>query len=332
MVTAGAEILCETARFWASRAHSGSDGRFHIRGVVGPDEYHDGVDDNAYTNLMARWNLRHGVDVTELLQVRRPEVWQRLRQHLQLSGKEVTGWQKLADALIDAPDRKTGLFEQFDGYFQLEDIDLAALEPRRIPADVILGHERVRKSKIIKQADVLMALYLLWDEFPLEIHRANFDYYEPRTAHGSSLSPGLHAAYAARLGDLELAERYLHETAAIDLDDQMGNAAGGVHMAALGSLWQAVIFGFIGISLVGDELRLQPRLPPTWGRIRCPLRWRGRTLSLSASAEPQSWSLSLNAGPALRVASGTGPLVPLLAGRTVRKAELGELLRVLEDN
>jgi kojibiose phosphorylase len=147
------------------------------------------------------------------------------------------------------------------------------------PLDVLLGRERVQASKVIKQPDVVMLLYLLWERFPAEVRRANFRYYEPRTSGGSSLSPPVHAAMAARLGDAELAMRYFRQTIQIDLANRMGNAAGGVHAAALGGLWQAMVFGFAGLTLSAEGPTLDARLPALWEALRFHLLWRGRRFS-----------------------------------------------------
>ena len=163
--------------------------------------------------------------------------------------EEPRRWQHVARDLYTGFDEQTGLFEQFRGYFDLEEIDLAAFAPRTAPMDVLLGRERIQRSKIIKQPDVVMLIYLLWERMPPEVRKANFEYYEPRCGHGSSLSPAIHALVAARLGDTALAERYFRQAAEIDLADNMGNAAGGIHAAALGGLWQAAVFGFAGLRL-----------------------------------------------------------------------------------
>lgn len=279
---AGAEIVLETARFWASRMEILEDGRAHIRGVVGPDEYHEDVDDDAYTNGMARWNLERGAEVAAWLAARSADRWDALRRRLSLAPDEPEGWRALAARTYTGFDARTGLFEQFRGYFELEEIDLPTLEPRAVPVDVLLGAERVRRSKVVKQPDVLMLLYLLRDRFPEDVLRANFRYYEPRTGHGSSLSPPIHALLAARLGETALAERYFRQSAEIDLANNMGNAAGGVHMAALGGLWQAAVFGFAGLAFGPDGPTLDPRLPPGWERMSLTIRWRGRRWSLRA--------------------------------------------------
>ena len=287
LLDAGAEILIETARFWASRVERGEDGRYHIRHVIGPDEYHEDVDDSAYTNVMAQWNLERALEVVRLVRERWPERWDDLEQRLEVEPGEPESWGGIAAAMYTGFDPETGLFEQFRGYHALEEVDLAAYDLRSGPADVLLGRERTRRSKVIKQADVVLLLYLLWDRFTPEVRRANFRYYEPRCAHGSSLSPSIHALVAARLGEVEIARRYFRQAAEIDLANNMGNAAGGVHGAALGGLWQATVFGFGGLHLGQNGPRLDPHLPPGWRDLRFPIRWRGRSMRLRASAGPQ---------------------------------------------
>lgn len=285
LLEAGTEILIETARFWASRAEREDDGRYHIRGVIGPDEYHESVDDNAYTNGMARFNLEIGAEAAALMAERWPRRWEELRARLHLDRDEPGEWLRIAGLVYSGLDPRTGIIEQFQGYFGLEEIDLAAYEPRSTPMDVLLGRERILRSKVIKQADVVMLLYLLWDRFPAEIREANFRYYEPRTGHGSSLSPPVHAAMAARLGDLLLAERYFRQTAEIDLANNMGNSAGGVHAAALGGLWQAAVFGFAGLHFTADGPEVRPRLPAAWRALRLAIQWRGRRFPFDLARE-----------------------------------------------
>lgn len=277
----GAEILMESARFWASRGKLESDGLYHIRHVIGPDEYHEDVDDNAFTNLMAAWNLRSAAEIADLLRKRWTGRWDRLSDELHLSDTEVGGWPKLADAMATGFDSRTLIYEQFAGYHQKEHLDLKAYEPRFAAMDAILGHHRVQQTDIVKQPDVVMAIYLLWDQFPPDVREANFRFYEPRTAHGSSLSPSIHALVAARLGDMELAGKYLKQAAEIDLGDAMGNAAGGVHAAAIGGLWQAMVFGFAGLETSRDGVTLSPNLLEHWGGLTFPCQWRNSRLQIA---------------------------------------------------
>jgi trehalose/maltose hydrolase-like predicted phosphorylase len=282
LLDAGAEILIETARFWESRATREDDGRYHIRGVMGPDEYHETVDDNAYTNGMAQWNLETAAEVAGLVAERWPAQWRALSQRLGFAPEEPPQWLEVARNIYTGFDAQTGLFEQFQGYFELEDIDLAPFEARTAPMDVLLGRDRIQRSKIVKQPDVVMLIHLLWDRLRPEVRRVNFEYYEARCGHGSSLSPAIHALVAARLGKVALAERYFRQAAEIDLADSMGNAAGGVHAGAFGGLWQAVVFGFAGLDLCGEKPEHRSNLPPHWRSVSVPFQWRGQSYQLRA--------------------------------------------------
>ncbi|WP_437599156.1 glycosyl hydrolase family 65 protein [Sorangium sp. So ce590] len=289
----GAEILIETARFWASRAEIGADGLAHIRRVIGPDEYHEAVDDNAFTNWMARYNLRAAADV-----VRRGVARGDVLARLDLRPEEVDRFRDVADRMVLGIDPRTGLIEQFAGYFRLEPFSIADYAVRSAPIDVLLGRERTQACQVVKQADVVQLLALLWSAVPAGARRDNFLYYEPRTAHGSSLSPGMHALVAARLDLHAHAERYFDQTADIDLSNTMGNAAVGVHIAAMGSLWQAVAFGVAGVTRVprsalsqqlphappsageDEAIAIEPHLLPGWRHLKIPIFWRGRALEI----------------------------------------------------
>lgn len=313
--SAGAEILLETAAFWKSRSERGDDGRYHIRRIMGPDEYHEGVDDNAYTNGMARWNLQRGVDAAEWLRERHRDRWDELARRLGLTDETLREWQTISNALATGFDPSTKLLEQFRGFFKLEEVSVRDYEPRTLPLDSLLGRERVLRTQIVKQADVLMLIYLLWDDYPPPVREANFRTYEPRTDHGSSLSPPIHAAYAARLGDVATAWRYFQQTAGIDLSNNMGNAAGGVHIGALGGLWQAAVFGFAGVQFSSESIDLEPHLPPAWSSMRFPLLWRGRRLVVRI--EPTLAQVKSESEATVPIRLGGKP-VTLGSGQTVR--------------
>ena len=327
----GAEIIIESARFWASRGRLESDGFYHIRHVIGPDEYHENVDDNAYTNLMAAWNLRRGADVADLLRTRWTDRWHQLAERLQLTEAEPIFWSKLADAMATGFDSGSLLYEQFAGYFEKDQIDLRTYEPRFTAVDVILGPKRVQQTNIVKQPDVVMAIYLLWDQFSPDVREANFRYYEPRTAHGSSLSPSIHAAVAARLGHMDLARKYLKQSAEVDLGNNMGNAAGGVHVAALGGLWQAAIFGFAGVQGCSDGVTLSPHLLSEWRRLSFPLQWGNHCLQISI--EPEAIKVSTTGTSPVKVSISNGPALLATPNRNyiaVRQPNGWEAWRVLD--
>ncbi len=317
MRVAGAEILLDTARFWASRASLEADRQSHIRDVIGPDEYHEHIDDNAFTNVMARWNIRRGIEVAAWLRAKAQERWTELSTQLDLQESELAAWTSVADTLVTGFDAKTGMFEQFAGYFGLEDIDLAGYADRTMPMDVVLGRERTQRSQVVKQADVVAMLAMQTEDFPQAVRRANFDYYAPRCGHGSSLSRAMHAIAAARLGDVEAALRYFHDSTALDLSDATAGAAGGVHIAALGGLWQVAVFGFAGLAFDADSLRFDPLLPDGWRHLRFAMQWRGRKLHISIDAANGRFAAELRDGAAtsLIVRGATHDLQP---GRTLQ--------------
>jgi trehalose/maltose hydrolase-like predicted phosphorylase len=297
---AGRTLLLETARYWASRARVDAGGRAHIDHVIGPDEYHVDVDDNAFTNVMARWNLCRAAAV--------PGVQEDERRRF------VT----LAAALSDGLDTQTGLYEQFAGFFSLEPVVIAKLAPRRpVAAEALLGRERLARAQVVKQADVLMLFHLLPDEVAPGTLEANLNFYEPRTSHGSSLSPGVHAALFARARRLERALDLVRLTASIDLEDLTGTTAAGVHLAAMGSLWQALVFGFLG-ARPGPRLRLDPVLPREWRALTVRLRVRGTRVRVRV--EPgravvfAERPLQVAIGAATATAGPAGVTLPLVEG------------------
>lgn len=308
LATMGGEILVETARFWASRARRRRDGRWHISRVIGPDEYHESVTDSAFTNALARWNLERAAEAVERLQ-------SGARTRLAVQPGEPRRWRRVAAGLVDGFDPETGVYEQFAGFFELENVTAAELAARPFAADLVLGRHRLRRSQVIKQADVVMLAHMLPELVPPDVAAANYRYYEPRTSHGSSLSPAIHAAVAARVGALDDALAYFRMAAGIDLGDGMGNAALGVHMATLGGLWQAAVAGFGGTRVEHDALRVDPRVPPGWRRLAFPVRWRGVRVHVDAAGD--TLTLSLDA-PA-QLAIGTHPPGRLGPGRYVAR-------------
>ncbi len=306
---AGAEILLDTARFWASRAMAESDGRRHIRHVIGPDEYHEDVDDNAFTNVMARWNIARALEAMNLLRARWPEHAVALQEKLALVDDELADWRDAVARIVISLDRATGVYEQFAGFHALEPLDLAAYADRTVPIDVIIGRERTQRSQVLKQADVVALIALLPEEFPEARAETNFRHYEPLCAHGSSLSAGMHALVAARLGDAEMALHYLRETAATDLDLDP-NSVGGVRIAGLGALWQAVMLGFAGLDLTGDTLGIDPRLPPRWRSLSFRVCWRGRSVMIRIAGRTVQATLADGEAMEMRIAAAKRKLMP----------------------
>lgn len=266
-----AEIMVETARYWHARLERDPDGSCHIRGVIGPDEYHETVDDNAFTNVMARWNLRAAADFCE--------------QRRLVDERERSAWAESADRIVDGHDAQTGLHQQFEGYFDLDPVMVAGIGTPPLSADLLLGRARTARSQIIKQSDVLMLHHLLPDEMPDGSFEADLDFYLPRTAHGSSLSPAITASLLARAGRLEEAAHWLDIALGIDIDDVSRTTAGGLHLATMGGVWQALVFGFTGLRPLGDTLHLDPHVPERWGTLTVRCTFRSVPVVVTATAD-----------------------------------------------
>ncbi len=266
---AGRPLLVETARYWASRIQTDTDGSGHIRSVMGPDEYHQAVDDNAYTNVMARWNLRQGAAL------------------LARSGEsdQATEWRALAESLVDGWDPRSGLYEQFTGYFDLEQLQMSEVGPPPIAADMLLGAQRVGSSQLIKQADVLMLHHLVPEELTEGSLGPCLDFYEPRTTHGSSLSPAISASLLARAGEPERALALFRLAARLDLDDITGTTVDGLHLATMGGVWQALAFGFLGMASEQGALAIRPSLPGAWRALALRLRFAGQPIGVRAEPD-----------------------------------------------
>ncbi|GAP14341.1 beta-phosphoglucomutase [Longilinea arvoryzae] len=275
----GAEIILETARFWNSRAEwDEPSNRYHINNVIGPDEYHDRIDNNAYTNNMARWNIQFGLEILEWLKKDSPAKADELEQRLELTPPKLDHWRHVIDHLYLGFDPQTGLYEQFEGFFKRQRVDLATFEPRTESMQAILGIEKTQEFQILKQPDVLMLLYLMNANTSKEILERNFAFYTPVTdsSYGSSLGPPIQAILATRVGDVKTAYDLFRLSAKTDLVDVRGNSGDGIHIATQGGLWQAVIFGFCGLEMTPDGPLVHPKLPPKWKRVQFNILIKGK--------------------------------------------------------
>lgn len=288
----GAEVLFEVAQFLVSRVHFKKDkNRYEMIRVLGPDEYHENVDNNAYTNYLSAYALEKACEVFDRLKEETPEALKPLLEKTGIPARARQDWEEIAGLLyLPKPDPHTHVIEQFDGYFQLEDIRPEALRKRLIHPEEYWGWPNgiAVLTQVLKQADVIQLLAML-DGFPDDVLTANYEYYEPRTEHGSSLSPSVHALVASQAGHAEEAYRYFMESATIDLYNASkkvmsgGSFLGGIHTAAAGGVWLIVVKGFAGLKLKGDTIRLRPSLPDSWDRLAFKLVVRGCVLGISMS-------------------------------------------------
>ena len=275
----GAEIIFDTAKFWGSRVEWNSEQQcYEINDVIGPDENHDHVNNNVFTNAMVQWHLRSAITLWDWLARSYPEIATRLQRDLDLTRDRFSFWNNISDRIRINFDPETCLLEQFDGFFQRTDVNLAEYEPRSRSMQAILGIEPTNQTQILKQPDALMLMYLLREQFDQKTLRSNWDYYTPRTDHnyGSSLGPAIHAILACDLDQSAEAYHHFMRAAMVDLEDVRGNAAEGIHAASAGGVWQAIVFGFGGVRLTEFGPVACPNLPPGWTRLKFRIVWRNQ--------------------------------------------------------
>jgi alpha,alpha-trehalose phosphorylase len=295
LLEVGAEVLVETARMWESLGFYGTDGCFHLHSVTGPDEYTTVVNDNAFTNLMARLNLNYAAETVRWMEAEHPTAHAALCYSLGLTPSEPDAWETAAASMYIPHDESRGITPQDASFLDREVWDLDATPPDRFP---LLNHFHplvIYRHQVLKQADVVMAMFLLGNEFTPEEKARNFAYYEARTVRDSSLSACTQAVLAAEVGYLELAHDYIAETALMDLRDLNHNTRDGVHIASLAGTWVALVAGLGGMRDHDGQLSFAPRLPSLVDRLEFSVVWRG--LRLRVTVRPGEATYSLRDGP-----------------------------------
>ncbi|HVO43206.1 MAG TPA: glycosyl hydrolase family 65 protein [Aggregatilineales bacterium] len=285
----GAELVLDTAVFWGSRVEYNADrDRFELTMQIGPDEYHENINNSVFTNTMVRWHLRTALQVYDWLHAHHPDQAETLLARLKITPERIARWQQIVDKMYIPYDAQRQIFEQFDGFFNLTPLELSYWQPRTQNMDYILGHDLTQKTMVIKQPDVVMLIALLGDEFGTpEAKRRNWDFYSRVVDHGSSLSPAIHALVAARLNLVREAYKLFIYATSIDLEDAKGNVRDGIHGAAAGGIWQAAIFGFAGLTLRDGHMEFDPVLPAHWNSVTFRIYQGGqqRTVKLTNQGE-----------------------------------------------
>jgi len=286
----GAEIVLDTAKFWGSRAEYNADkDRYELRMQIGPDEYHENIDNSVFTNRMVVWHLQQARQVWNWLKSTSPKDAQRLQETLDLTQQRFAMWESIGQKMWIPMSDDGGVFEQFENFFtRLIPTNLEDYTPRKTNMDWIMGHEKTQRTRIIKQADVVMLMALLGNELgDEEFLKRNWAMYAPICDHGSSLSPSMHAWVAARLGYVEEAYELFMYSALLDLEDNKGNVRDGIHAACCGGVLQAVLFGFCGLTLTDEGISTQPALPAHWRRVSFNLVYRGQRQRIEVTASGQ---------------------------------------------
>ncbi len=276
----GLEMIFLTARFWASRVLKAGD-RYEIHTVIGPDEFHEHVNNNAYTNFLVRWHLRLAAVLFKYFSRIGDQRFLAVCRNLDLEHQEVSRWREIVRSLKFGIDPETLLIEQFDGYFSLGDQGIPGHDRKGRPVlPPGITYRTIGKTGLIKQADVLMLFLMFPHAFSAEVKKVNYHFYEPRTLHKSSLSHSTHAMVGLDVGNHQHAYHYFMKTARVDLDNLHGNTDLGIHAAAAGGAWQTVVKGFGGLTLKSDRLVLNPWLPARWRHLSFRVQWRERVIEL----------------------------------------------------
>ena len=290
----GAEMLVETARLWVDLGFysDAKGGKFCINGVTGPDEYNAVVNNNAYTNLMARENLRYATQVVEFLRKTEPGAYDALVHKTALEPSEVNAWIRAAENMYVPYDEKLGIVPQDDEFLDKDPWDFRNTPADHYPLLLFYHPLNIYRKQVIKQADVVLAMFLLGDAFSLEAKKRNFDFYDPLTTGDSSLSSSVEAIIAAQVGDIDKAIRYGMAALLMDLADVGGNVKDGCHIASMGGTWMMLTYGFAGMRDHNGTLSFWPRRAPEDNAIlRFPVTYRGQLLEVEIGLDKVQYTL-----------------------------------------
>jgi maltose phosphorylase len=283
----GLEVLVGIARFWAQRVNwSGEKKQYVMLGVTGPNEYENNVNNNWYTNYMARWCMQYATEAAEWVKNHDAGRYAEIISTTELrEAKELGNWKEIADNMFFPENEELGVFLQQDGYMDKEQILAKDLPASERPLNQKWSWDRILRSCFIKQADVLQGLYFFEENFDESTHRRNFEFYEPRTVHESSLSPCVHSILAAKLGMQEKAYEMYLRTARLDLDDYNNDTEDGLHITSMAGTWMSVVKGFGGMRVNAGRLSLRPFLPTQWESFSFKIRFRNNILNINTSKE-----------------------------------------------
>ena len=316
LLDGGAEVVFETARLWADLGGyvAAQDGAFCLNKVTGPDEYTALVNNNCYTNLMARTHLRYAAALAGELASEAPDSYQRLAGRIGLVDGEVAEWRRAADLMRIPRDDTLGIHAQDDSFLTLAAWDFAGTPAANYPLLLHYHPLVIYRHQVLKQPDVVLAQVLLGSQFSMAEKKRNFDFYDPLTTGDSSLSPCIQSVAAAELGYASLAYAYFMRTARMDLDDVNGNVSHGVHAAAMAGSWVSLVYGFGGLRDDDGRISFAPRLPPAWSRLRFRLLLGDALLQVTLTGHAATYELLT--GDSLEIRQFGRPLQVVAAAPT----------------
>ncbi|WP_163151048.1 glycoside hydrolase family 65 protein [Anoxybacillus sp. MB8] len=288
MKRCGYEMLFDTATFWASRLEWNEEKKqYHINDVIGPDEYKEHVNNNAFTNYMAHWNIETAIRYYERLKESDPALLDALHEKIGVH-EAYKKWKEKVDLIyLPQPREEDLVIPQDDTYLTKQIIDLTKYKKQTRVGTIFEDYnmEQVNNMQVSKQADIMVLFYLLENKFSQEVKRANWNYYEPKTLHDSSLSLSTHCILASDMDDRELAYQLFEQASRIDLGPNMKSSDHGMHTASIGGIWQSVVCGFGGVRMLDGKLRIHPKLPKQWKTLSFPIYWRGDRLEVTVTHE-----------------------------------------------
>jgi maltose phosphorylase len=280
----GLEVLIAIARFWKQRVNWSEEKQQYVMlGITGPNEYENNVNNNWYTNVLAAWCLKYAAEALEIVKEQQPEKCQNLLKSLAFKAIELNDWADIVDKMYYPKDEKKGIFLQQDGYLDKEQRLVKDLAITERPIHQNWSWDRILRSCLIKQADVLQGLYFFEDEYDADTLRRNFDFYEPRTVHESSLSPCVHSILAAKLNDEVRAYEFYLRTARLDLDNYNNDTEDGLHITSMAGTWMSIVEGFAGMRVRDGKLCFNPFLPAKWDSFSFTIGFRGANLNITIS-------------------------------------------------
>lgn len=296
----GIEVAIEVSRYWADRVHYNPRKEVYMLiGVTGPNEYENNVHNNWHTNRMASWTMEFTLDSLNKIKEEAPARYQELLTELELTEEELENWQYIIDNIYYPVDEERGIFLQQDGYLDKVLKPASEIPEKDRPLHQNWSWDRILRSCYIKQADVLQGLYFLQEEYDLETIKNNFDFYEPKTVHESSLSPCIHAILASELGYEEKAYNLYLRTARLDLDNYNNDTEDGLHITSMAGTWMSIVHGFAGMKMRDGKLQFAPFIPENWQGFSFQLNINQSIISVKVGADKVT--IELKSGPELTI-------------------------------
>lgn len=298
----GLEVLIGISRFWAQRFNFSEDKNSYVMlGVTGPNEYENNVNNNWYTNYIAKWCLEYTAEQVEKTKEKSPENFKRIAEKTKINPEEVREWNVISKNVYFPYNEEKQVFLQQDGFLDKQLLPVSSLDSSERPINQNWSWDRILRSPYIKQADVLQGFYFFENHFDLETLKRNYNFYEPLTVHESSLSPCVHSILASRLGKENQAYEFYLRTARLDLDDYNSEVEEGLHITSMAGTWMSIVEGFAGMRIQNDQLCFRPRLPKAWNEIEFRINFRNIILSVTITQKNISFSTNSNANLSLSV-------------------------------